>query len=90
MVEKVLKMFKEKKQKVGDNTLSQIHHNGILQKGNAITIKVQTLHSWVFLLGYQLLWLNYFIKMWRGGKVFVDFHNGSFIANEAREDPLNK
>ena len=70
------KRFKDKSQKVGDNTLSQIHHNGTLQKGKAIAlnsaerkiVKTEEQNSlWrVFQLVYQRLWPNYFFNVWHG------------------------
>ena len=35
---RALKKFEAKSQKVEENTLSQIHHNGMLQKGKAIAL----------------------------------------------------
>ena len=38
MVKRLQKGLKAKRQKAGDNMLSQIHHNSVLQKGKAIVL----------------------------------------------------
>ena len=83
MVERLRKGSRQRSKRTGDNTLSQIHHNGALQKGKVIALNFaeiklwepkQKLHSRSFPFGLSAASSNYFFNIWLELYCFDCYH----------------